>query len=172
MSNLRIRRVNQLVKRQVGEMVRREVNTDTSGLITVTAAEVSRDLRNAKIFYSIVGTPEQRAAAPALLERYRPRIQRLMARSVILKYIPVLQFLPDDSLERGDRVLRIIEELEAAAARAQEPSGSQSEAAPPSMSAAIFAALRRDTLAALRPKKKSGARRQAKPKSSRVRKKK
>lgn len=114
MSRLRIRRVSELVKREVGEIIRRDVNSPTSGLITVTDAEVAADLKTAKIYYSVVGNADQLKNAAPLLLRHRVSIQQKLARTIVLKYTPVLEFVHDNSLEHGDRILRILSEIEAA----------------------------------------------------------
>ena len=118
MSSLRMQRVNELIKREVGEIVRRDLNTAATGLITVTDAEVSSDLKTAKIFYSVVGSPAQQHQAAITLLRHRVSLQQQMARTVILKYTPILKFLRDDSLEYGARIMQILNEIEAAQAPA------------------------------------------------------
>lgn len=112
MPTIRQQRVQELLKRQIGEVIRRELPVDQVGLITVNDVEVSGDLRYATVFTSILGTVEQQKAGFALLTRNRLRIQDLVAKAVVLKYIPRLRFVFDDSIMRGNRVLQIIDELE------------------------------------------------------------
>jgi ribosome-binding factor A len=112
MSTHRLQRVAELLKRELGESIRREIPVNEGGLISVNSVEVSGDLRLATAYVSILGGAEQKKRGIALLEKSRFRIQDHVAKTVILKYTPVLKFLPDDSLERGDRVLQIIEKLE------------------------------------------------------------
>jgi ribosome-binding factor A len=82
--------------------------------------DVSGDLHSALVFISILGTADQQKRGLGLLTRHRKRIQGLVARAVVLKYTPVLKFLIDDSVVRGNRVLQIIEELEKANPDADE----------------------------------------------------
>lgn len=112
MSNHRLERVRELLKRSIGEALRREVPVAEAGLLTVNEVLVSRDLRVARVFISILGTPAQRKAGPDVLNKVRPLIQAHVAREVVLKFTPQLKFIVDESVERGDRVLRLIEELE------------------------------------------------------------
>ncbi|MCS7336695.1 MAG: 30S ribosome-binding factor RbfA [Verrucomicrobiae bacterium] len=112
MSTIRQQRVGELLKREIGEIIRRELPADQVGLITVNDVEVSGDLRYATVFTSILGTAEQQKAGLALLSRNRLRIQELVAKAVVLKNIPRLRFVFDDSIVRGNRVLQIIDELE------------------------------------------------------------
>ncbi len=112
MPSIRQQRVQELLKRQIGEAIRREFPVEKVGLITVNDVEVSGDLRQATVFTSILGSVEQQKAGFALLRRNRLRIQDLVAKSIVLKHTPRLRFVIDDSVVRGSRVLQIIEELE------------------------------------------------------------
>lgn len=112
MSSLRLERVRELLKRAIGEAVRREFNVSEVGLITVNDVDVGGDLKSAVAFISVLGDAGQQKRALQALEEHRTRIQGLVARSVVLKYTPTLKFLVDDSIVRGNRVLQIIEELE------------------------------------------------------------
>jgi ribosome-binding factor A len=112
MASLRLQRVRELLKRQIGEVIRREFQVSEAGLITVNDVDVSGDLHSALVFISILGNPDQQKRGFSLLERHRKRIQGLVGRAVVLKYTPKLRFLMDDSIARGNRVLGILEELE------------------------------------------------------------
>ena len=129
MSRLRICRVSELVKRAVGEIIRRDVNSPTSGLITVTDAEVAANFKNARIYYSVIGNADQVKNAASLLMRHRISIQQQMAHAIILKYTPVLEFVYDTSMEHGERILRILNEIEAA--QPAEPVPQLHETPPP-----------------------------------------
>ncbi|HLP75374.1 MAG TPA: 30S ribosome-binding factor RbfA [Candidatus Paceibacterota bacterium] len=112
MPSLRIQRVNELIKRAIGEAIRQELPVAEAGLITVNDVEVAGDLKTATVYASILGNADQQKRGFAMLEQNRPRIQDIMARSVVLKYTPVLKFVFDDSVVRGNKVLQIIEDLE------------------------------------------------------------
>ena len=112
MSNLRHERVRELLKRAIGEAIRREFDTDNVGLITVNDIDVGGDLRTAVVFITILGNPTQQKHGLQVLEQNRIRLQGLVAKSVILKYTPTLKFIVDDSIVRGNRVLQILDELE------------------------------------------------------------
>ncbi len=112
MPSLRLQRVRELLKREIGEVLRREFQVSDVGLITVNDVDVAGDLHSAVVFVSILGNAEQQKQGVTLLGRHRKRIQALVGRAVILKYTPRLRFVMDDSIERGNRVLGIIEELE------------------------------------------------------------
>jgi ribosome-binding factor A len=112
MASLRIQRVRELLKREIGEAVRREFHVSEAGLITVNDVDVTGDLRSATVFISILGNPDQQKRGFQLLNEHRVRIQGFIGKAVVLKYTPKLKFAFDDSILRGNRVLQIIEELE------------------------------------------------------------
>jgi ribosome-binding factor A len=115
MPSLRMQRVGELLKRAIGEVIRREFPVSEAGLVTVNDVDVAGDLHSAIVFVSILGTVEQQKRGFDLLLRHRKRIQGLVAKAVVLKYTPTLRFLMDDSVVRGNRVLEIIADLEKSA---------------------------------------------------------
>jgi ribosome-binding factor A len=116
MSSLRLQRVRELLKREIGELVRREIPPGDSGLITVNNVTVTSDLQSATVFVGILGSADQQKRGMAELEAHRKHIQGLLGKAVILKYTPQIRFVIDDSIEQGNRVLKIINELEHAGA--------------------------------------------------------
>ena len=112
MPNLRQQRVRELLKRAIGEAIRREFNVSEAGLISVNDVDCTGDLKSAVVFISILGNAEQQKRGLALLTEHRSRLQGLVAKSVILRYTPTLRFVVDDSIVRGNRVMQIIEELD------------------------------------------------------------
>jgi ribosome-binding factor A len=112
MPNLRHERVRELLKREIGEAIRREFHVNEAGLISVNDVDVAGDLKSAIVFISIFGNPTQQKRGIELLNEHRVRIQGLVGRAVVLKFTPTLKFVFDDSIVRGNKVLRIIEELE------------------------------------------------------------
>ncbi len=117
-----MQRVGELLKRAIGEVIRREFPVGEAGLISVNDVDVAGDLHSALVFVSILGTAEQQKRGFELLVRHRKRIQGLVARSVVLKYTPTIRFFMDDSVVRGNRVLEIIADLERSAEGAPEGS--------------------------------------------------
>jgi len=115
MPSRRLERVRELLKREIGETIRREFHVSEAGLITVNDVDVAGDLHSASVFISILGNAEQQKRGYDLLTQHRKRIQGLVGRAVVLKYTPTLRFLIDDSVARGNRVLKIIEEIEKSA---------------------------------------------------------
>jgi ribosome-binding factor A len=110
--SLRLERVRELLKRELGEIIRREIPLSEAGLITVNEVGVAADLKSAVVYVGVIGTAEQRKRAAVLLDKEAKRFQGIVARTVVLKYTPHLKFEVDEAIERGNRVLAIIDELE------------------------------------------------------------
>ena len=110
--SLRSERVRELLKRELGEIIRREIPMSEAGLITVNEVGVAADLKSAIVFVGVIGTPDQRKKAAVLLEKEAKRFQGMIGRAVVLKYTPHLKFEVDEAIERGHRVLAILDELE------------------------------------------------------------
>jgi ribosome-binding factor A len=112
MPNLRHERVRELLRRAIGEAIRREFHVSDVGLITVNDIDVGGDLKSAVVFITILGNADQQKRGLQVLEQNRIHIQGLVAKSVVLKFTPTLKFIVDDSIVRGNRVLQILDELE------------------------------------------------------------
>ena len=120
--SLRLERVRELLKREIGEVIRRELPVNQAGLINVNDLEVAPNLKNATVYIGILGGKLQKDKGMEMLEKNRKRIQALVAKGVVLKYTPRLRFVLDESVERGNRVLKILEELESQWALNEIPS--------------------------------------------------
>lgn len=108
----RVERVRELLKREIGIAIQRYLPVEEAGLISVYDVEVKRDLQTAKVYVTILGNEEKKKKSFEILQQNRKLIQQHIANAVVLKYIPQIQFFLDNSIERGNRVLAIIEELE------------------------------------------------------------
>jgi ribosome-binding factor A len=107
----RLERVNELVRRELGDLLTREVSFDAA-LVTVQQVDITPDLKHAHVFISVIGSPEQTKAAMAKLHDRRSHLQHLLSKRVILKYTPHLHFKLDEAIERGTRVINILSEIE------------------------------------------------------------
>ena len=112
MLSVRQERVRELLKREIGEAIRREFDVSQVGLINVNDIDLAGDLKSAAVYVSILGNADQQKRGITRLTEQRVRIQSAVARAVVLKFTPVLRFVMDDSVVRGNRVMQIIEELE------------------------------------------------------------
>lgn len=100
-----------MIKRELGLIMVREL-TFSSPLVTISAVDITPDLKQAHIFVSAMGTASDRKNALTVLESNRVLMQNELSRRVILKNTPHLYFKFDESIERGTRVLNILEELD------------------------------------------------------------
>ncbi|MBN1672251.1 MAG: 30S ribosome-binding factor RbfA [Kiritimatiellae bacterium] len=112
----RLKRVNELLRREIAELVFRLASKSglDSSAVTVNQVITSSNLRNARVLISIRDHESERPHILNVLQRNHAKIQSEMSRNVILKYTPRLTFELDTSLEEGDRVLALISEMEAA----------------------------------------------------------
>lgn len=113
MSVDRIERVNALLLRVVSEAFPKVLRADELNLaaLTVTQVVTARNLRNATISVSILGHEKQRHAIIAQLNHKAPEIQSIVNREMTLKYTPRLRFVLDPSIEKGDKVLALLDRL-------------------------------------------------------------
>lgn len=112
-TNRRVARVAELIKREVSQMLLTDIKDDRvgTGMVSVTDVDVSNDLQHAKIFVSIYGTPEAKAETMAGLKSATGYVRSELGQRVRLRRTPEVVFLEDNSLERGDRVLSLINRL-------------------------------------------------------------
>ena len=108
-------RVNELLKRELSIIVTREI-TFEGALVTINQVDVTPDLKSAHVYVSVLGAGSS-AAVIAQLEAHRVALQTELARHVVLKYTPHLIFHLDDSIERGARVIEILQEIETPASK-------------------------------------------------------
>ena len=91
-------------------------------LVSVRAVDITPDLKNAHVFISAIGTKWQKEEALKELNLKRQHLQHELARRIILKYTPLLHFQLDESIERGTRVLNLLDEIEPTLPPDEEPS--------------------------------------------------
>lgn len=109
-------RVSELVKREISRIIHERWRSE-SVKITLTEADVSPDLKRARIYYSVLGGREDAAKAAKLLMSKRGELRRMLGKNVVLKYTPELEFAYDPSIERGMKILSLMDEIEADEAR-------------------------------------------------------
>ena len=107
----RLERVNELMRRELGDLINREVSFQAV-LVTVQQVDISADLKNAYVYISVMGTPEQSNEALARLHAARKNLQHLLSKRVILKFTPHLHFKLDNTIERGNRIIDLLGEID------------------------------------------------------------
>ena len=111
MSSHRIERVCELVKQQISEIIP-DLNLTGCGFITVTSAIVSPDLKDGRVFISVIGTAAQKEMAVKTLDREHGRIQNELAHRIVLKYTPRLKFLLDETEAEAQRIESLLNKLD------------------------------------------------------------
>jgi ribosome-binding factor A len=112
-TGIRVSRVAESIRREVSQMLLHGIKDERvgSGMVTVTDVYVSGDLQHTKIFVSIYGTDEVKAAAMEGLHSAAGYVRSLLGQRVRLRRTPEVIFVEDRSIERGMRVLSLLNQL-------------------------------------------------------------
>lgn len=110
--SLRMSRVNELIQREIAELLEKMIERHSGILVSVTEVATTPDLKHAKVYISILGSTEQKRNYFRNVEKHRVLIQSAIASHIKLKYTPVLDFTLDRRVEEANNVLSIIDELE------------------------------------------------------------
>ena len=108
----RVRRVSELVRRQVSQFILRELVDEGLGIVSVTAVDMSRDLQQATVYVSSLAQGSDIDDMLVALEENVPAVRRDLAQSLNLRRVPHLTFRYDESVERGRRLTKMIDELQ------------------------------------------------------------
>ncbi len=108
----RVRRVSELVRRQVSQFILRELANEGLGILSVTAVDMSRDLQQATVYVSSFTQGPEIENILAVLDGNVPAVRRDLAQSLHLRRVPHLTFRYDESVERGQRLSKMIDDLE------------------------------------------------------------
>jgi ribosome-binding factor A len=106
-------RIDVLLRQEIGEIMAREIDDPRVGFATITDVETTPDLRHAKVLVSVIGQPNDRRATMSALGRAMPFVRHELGKRLRLKRIPEFHLELDDTVERGTRVLRLLNEIEA-----------------------------------------------------------
>jgi len=108
----RIERVNNLIRQEISELLRRQVKDPRLGtFVAVTEVVTSPDLRHAKIFVSCISSKEEKQETLNALSGASRYFRKELAKNLRLRRIPELSFHWDDSIERGDHLMRLIDQV-------------------------------------------------------------
>jgi ribosome-binding factor A len=122
MPNRRLVRLNEQFRREIAEILRRDVRDPRVHDVTVTAVEVTSDLWLARVYVSVSGDDEDRAEALKGLEAASSFIRRVLGGSLSIRRVPELRFVEDQMLAQANRVEEILQEI----GRAKESESSSS----------------------------------------------
>lgn len=106
----RIGRVSDQIQRDLAELIRTALKDPRVGFVTLTGVEVSRDYRHAKVFFTVLGDEAVVAKAQEGLDSAAGFLRSGLAGTLRLRIVPELHFTYDESVARGDRLSRLIDQ--------------------------------------------------------------
>lgn len=109
--SFRPERLAETIKKEVSNMLREELKDPRIGFVTITGVEVSKDLRYANIYTSILGSPSDQKASMTALLKAQGFIRSELGRRIRLRYTPEITFKLDESIGRGSRLIALMEEV-------------------------------------------------------------
>ncbi len=111
MPSRRQRQVAELLHQELSQLIQFEARDPRLGFVTVTDVEISPDLRQARVYFTVLGDEEDIQSTMAGLESAVDYFRRMLGQSVSLRYVPQLSFAYDASVERGRRVEGLLNEI-------------------------------------------------------------
>jgi ribosome-binding factor A len=104
-------RLDSQIRQELMQLLQREMKDPRIGFATVTRVETARDLGSAKVWVSVLGTADEQEAALKALTDAAPWLRRQLGSRLTIRHVPQLVIRHDDSIEAGDRVLRLLNEI-------------------------------------------------------------
>lgn len=104
-------RVASLLLKEVSQALREDIQDPEIGFVTFLRADVAKDLRNAKVYYSVLGTAEDKMRTDLAIQRSVKEIKRLINDRIQLRYAIDIRFVREDGLDNSFRVEEILEKI-------------------------------------------------------------
>lgn len=104
-------RVGELILKNISEIISRGLKDPRIGFVTLTAVDVTSDLRYAKVFFTVIGSDKERADSVVGIEKATPYIRRQLASKLTMRHTPELTFVYDESIEYGNRIDSILKDI-------------------------------------------------------------
>jgi len=105
-------KLGELIAVELSDLLRTRVKDPRVGFASITHVEVSGDFRHAKVFVSVMGSPEEREATMQGLKNATGFLRHELATRLVLRYMPEIVFKLDKSIEEGARILELIQKVE------------------------------------------------------------
>ena len=109
-------RIADQIRGELGELLTRAVHDPGLGFVTITRVQMSRDLQQARVFYTVLGDEKSRRESARTLQRALPFLRRQIGARLRLRRVPELHFVYDESIAGQDRIEQLISELHTAPA--------------------------------------------------------
>lgn len=111
MARIRVSRVGEQIKKELGEILQRELKDPRIGFVTVTGVEMTGDLSIANVYVSIFGKDEEKQASLAGLEKAKGFIRSEIGKRIKMRHTPEINFHLDVSLEHSEHISRLLHEV-------------------------------------------------------------
>jgi ribosome-binding factor A len=108
----RTQRLDAQIRQELMDLLQREMKDPRLGFVTITRVETARDLSSARVWVSVLGSDEEREQTMRALQAAAPWLRHKLAERLEIRTVPQLLLKRDESIEAGDRVLRLLRELE------------------------------------------------------------
>ncbi len=112
MTTRRQEQLSELIAEELSDLIRTRMKDPRIGFASITDVELSADLRHAKVFVSVLGTPEEQRATLQALEHGAGFLRHELAQRLVIRHTPEILFRLDDSIARGARILQLMREIE------------------------------------------------------------
>lgn len=130
MAKQRTDRLNSLLKEVISEVIRKDVhNPNVNEFVTVSRVDISKDLRHAKVYISMIGNEKERAQTQEALQSAAGFISTVASKKVVMRFFPSLNFIIDDSVNKQMRIDELLKEI-----HTEENARSQNETHKPEQS--------------------------------------
>ena len=112
MSDMRVKRLNSLLKEVINEVVRNDVrNPHVSELTSITEVDITKDLRHAKVYISVIGSDLEKEATLEALQSAAGFISVLASKKVVMRHFPALTFKLDTTVDKQMRIDSLLEKI-------------------------------------------------------------
>ncbi len=127
MSELRVRKIQEFIKQEVGRLLLTDVKDPRLGFVTVTGVKLTADLRDATVFVSLFGKPEEKEASLAALDKAKGFIRREMGKTLHTYHTPSIAFKEDTSLDYSMHIEGLLKKVIPAGAGEEADDGANRE---------------------------------------------
>lgn len=117
----RMEKINEQIKREISGIIHRELGDPRLEFVTITDVVASRDLRQAKVYFSVLGNSKETQNSVKCLESARGIIRKFLGQRVTIRYTPELFFIYDQTMERSSRIEKTLQEIHDESRKDQEP---------------------------------------------------
>lgn len=108
---MRPKRVQEALRREISVIVQKEIKDSRMGFTTVTKVEISKDLKNATVYYSVLGTEKEKRNTKFALSSAEGYIRKLIGDRIQMRFIPEIRFKIDKSIEHSQKIFDILEKI-------------------------------------------------------------